>query len=103
MYVQQSLNRRSFGFHYFIAIVKARSESIDLILPGMSSSILGAKNDNDPVPLCTDYTVPVKKLSLLLISLMEDVLKGKTSFIISGKMSLNILQNSIARHCNFLR
>ena len=32
---------------------------------------------------------------------MADVLNGKTSFIISGEMSLNILYNSTARHCEF--
>ena len=50
MYVPQSLYGQSLDFHCFIAIVKAGSKSIDLILPRMSSSILVARNDNDSVP-----------------------------------------------------
>ena len=39
-----------------ITILKTGSKSIDLVLSGMSSPILGDKNDNDFVFLYTDFT-----------------------------------------------
>ena len=47
---------------FFIAIATTGSKSFDLILSGMSFRILGAKNDNDLVPLYTDFTGLVKML-----------------------------------------
>ena len=49
-----SLQGQSLGFHCFIANLKARSKSLKL--SGMSSYILGTKNDKDSVPLFTDFT-----------------------------------------------
>ena len=50
MYVRQNLHGQSLGFHCFVLILKAGSESIDLILLGISSHILVAEYDNDFVP-----------------------------------------------------
>ena len=49
------LSGQSLGFHCFIANLKAGREWTDLILSGMTSHILGAKNDNDSVFLYTDF------------------------------------------------
>ena len=51
-----SLHGQSLDFHCFIANLKVRSKSIDLKLSGMSSYILGTKNDKDSIPLYTDFT-----------------------------------------------
>ena len=53
---EQNLHESSIGFHYFIAILKLGSKSIDLILSGMSSHILGVKDDNNSVALYTNFT-----------------------------------------------
>ena len=55
MYVQQNLHEQSLGFHCFIAILKVGSRSIDLILSGMSSHILGVKDDNNSMSLYTNF------------------------------------------------
>lgn len=52
--VKQSLHGQSLGLHDFIAILKARSESIDFTLWGISSHNLGANYKNDLVTLYTD-------------------------------------------------
>ena len=64
MYVWQSLHGHSLGFPCFVVILKAGSESIDLILSGSSSQVLGVKYANDWVPLYIDFTVMVYKVYL---------------------------------------
>ena len=47
---------QSLGFHSFIANFIGGSDSVDLTLSVISSHNLGAKNDNDSVPLYTNFT-----------------------------------------------
>ena len=52
----ESLHGHSLGFLCFVDVLNVTSESIDLILSEIISHILGAKYDNDLVPLCSDVT-----------------------------------------------
>ena len=68
-------------FNFFIAFLNFGRFSSDLILFGISFQTFGVKYDKDPVPQYTVLTDLVVKVRLLLIPQLEDVLRGKTSFM----------------------
>ena len=94
--------RPTSGFQFFIAFLNFGRFSSDLILFGISSHTFGARYDTDSVPQYTVLTDLVVKVHLLLISKLEDVLKGKASFVISRHLSLNTLYNSMARYFSYV-
>ena len=56
MHARQSLHGQSLGLHCSNVKFKAGSDSVDLVLSRISLHFLGAKYDNDSVPLYTDFT-----------------------------------------------